>query len=1070
MRAVGYPLSAAAIALGVLAAAASSSAQTTRTLDDFETVAAWSAHPSDNVSLHIASDTGRHGRAMRLDFDFHGGGGYAIARRTLGIDLPSNYQFSFSLRGDAPTENLEFKLVDASGDNVWWQNRRDVAFPTGWQTVTIRKRHISFAWGPKGGGELDRVAALEISITAGSGGKGTIWLDDLRLTELPPDRPYAGAPVARASSSAPGSAPRLAIDGDPATAWRSAPSSVSPTLDIDFGTARESGGLVLDWAAREFPAAWTIETSMDGARWDTAYAVPRAHGGRAYVPLPEHESRWVRVRVDRASATRGVALGELRVMPLEWAATPNDLFRAIARDAPRGDYPRYWSDQQVYWTVVGVDADPHEALFNEDGALETGKGSFSIEPLVSIGGRLIAWSDARRAASLVDGVAPAVAWRAGDLSLAITAWATGEPGRSSAMASYRVTNQGARAMRGTLYLAIRPFQVNPPWQFLGAPGGAARVRELAWDGEAVRADGGRAVFPLVRPDAFGAMAFDEGSLVERLRRDSLPHDERVVDERGWASGALAYRLELAPGASREVMLEIPLEVPLAPSVARSRFAGADPRRVALAADDLRRTNAAWNALAAHARIVVPAAPEIPATIASTLRYIMINRDGPAIQPGSRSYERSWIRDGSLTSAALLRLGHADVVKRFIEWYAPYQFANGKVPCCVDARGADPVPENDSHGELIFVIAEYWRFTHDTALVRREWPHVERAAAYIDSLRRSRMTSEYASGAKRAFYGLVPQSISHEGYSAKPMHSYWDDAFAYRGLADAAALARVLGLRDDEARWAAARDEMRRDIVASYRLAMAEHRIDYLPGSVELGDFDATSTTVSVSPGGLMSALPDGALRNTFERYWRESSERARRWSRAITPGDTLYPAYTPYEWRTVGTMIRLGWVERAHAMIDFFMSSRRPAAWRQWGEVVWRDPLSPKFVGDIPHTWVGSDFIRSALDLFAYERERDSSLVIGAGVKASWLDHREGVSVDGLRTEYGALTWRMTRDGGAVRVAIEPGLVIPRGGIVVRAPVGFAARRAIVDGASAALSSEGDVTVRRLPAVVRFEP
>jgi hypothetical protein len=33
--------------------------------------------------------------------------------------------------------------------------------------------------------------------------------------------------------------------------------------------------------------------------------------------------------------------------------------------------------------------------------------------------------------------------------------------------------------------------------------------------------------------------------------------------------------------------------------------------------------------------------------------------------------------------------------------APYQFDNGKVPCCVDDRGSDPVPENDSHGEQTF---------------------------------------------------------------------------------------------------------------------------------------------------------------------------------------------------------------------------------------------------------------------------------------------------------------------------------------------------------------------------------
>jgi hypothetical protein len=35
---------------------------------------------------------------------------------------------------------------------------------------------------------------------------------------------------------------------------------------------------------------------------------------------------------------------------------------------------------------------------------------------------------------------------------------------------------------------------------------------------------------------------------------------------------------------------------------------------------------------------------------------------------------------------------------------------------VDWRGADPVPEHDSHGELIFAVAEVWRYTKDRAFL------------------------------------------------------------------------------------------------------------------------------------------------------------------------------------------------------------------------------------------------------------------------------------------------------------------------------------------------------------------
>src|SRR5438105_3939532 len=128
--------------------------------------AQWSPHPSDGVEMHLARD----GDVNRIDFDFHGHGGYAIARRSIDLDLPSNYQFTFRVRGDAPPENLELKLI--RGDDVWWLNRRDFAFPREWTTLKTKKRQIAFAWGPAGGGAATHIEAMEVVVTAGNGGKG----------------------------------------------------------------------------------------------------------------------------------------------------------------------------------------------------------------------------------------------------------------------------------------------------------------------------------------------------------------------------------------------------------------------------------------------------------------------------------------------------------------------------------------------------------------------------------------------------------------------------------------------------------------------------------------------------------------------------------------------------------------------------------------------------------------------------------------------------------------------------------------------------------------------------------
>jgi hypothetical protein len=86
-------------------------------------------------------------------------------------------------------------------------------------------------------------------------------------------------------------------------------------------------------------------------------------------------------------------------------------------------------------------------------------------------------------------------------------------------------------------------------------------------------------------------------------------------------------------------------------------------------------------------------------------------------------------------------------------------------------------------------------------------------------------------------------------------------------------------------------------------------------------------------------------------------------------------------------------------------------------------------VGDLPHGWVASDFIRSALDLFAYERDADGALVVGAGIPPEWIDG-DGVAVKNLRTPYGPLSYSLKKEGAAVVLQVADGLRVPPGGVV----------------------------------------
>ncbi|HYQ91683.1 MAG TPA: hypothetical protein VES89_06310, partial [Candidatus Competibacteraceae bacterium] len=693
------------------------------------------------------------------------------------------------------------------------------------------------------------------------------------------------------------------------------------------------------------------------------------------------------------------------------------------------------------------------------GMLEVDKGGFSIEPFLYVDGRLITWAEAQPIQELEQGYLPipSVVWRYEPLLLRITAFATGKPGASTLYARYLLSNSSAERQHVSLFLAMRPFQVNPPWQTLNViVGGASPIRELSYKEGRVRVNREKVVLPLTTPDRFGAARFEHGPITDFLAAGKLPAQDSVIDPFGYASGALEYIIDLPPHDSREIYLAIPFHEPPLPTALMSVEEAAVRGRTELTA-----AIHDWQGQLNRVEIQVPPAAErLVRVLKSNLAYILINRAGPAIHPGPRTYARSWIRDGALTSSALLSMGYPDEVREFIRWYAGYQFPDGKIPCCVDHRGADPLPEHDSHGEFIYAIMEYYRYTHDVGFLNELWPAVVKTVDYIDFLRRQRLTDAYRTPELRQCYGLVPESVSHEGYLAHPVHSYWDDFFTLRGLKDAATMAVVLGETEKAANFAALRDAFHQDLLESIRCTMGKHGIEYLPASAELGDFDPNSTAIALDPGGEQQDLPQAALRQTFDNFYTYFRRRA--------DGEVGWDNYTPYEIRVAGALVRLGQRQRALDVLDFFLADQRPAVWNQWPEIVWSDPRAPNFIGDLPHTWIGSDYIRVLRSLFAFEEESDQSLVIAAGVPYAWLENTAGISVKRLPTYHGTLNYTLQREApGKLRLTLTGDIVLPPGHLVIRPPMSL--RGLTVNGKASTLFDAEHATITEFPAEVVLE-
>ena len=140
-------------------------------------------------------------------------------------------------------------------------------------------------------------------------------------------------------------------------------------------------------------------------------------------------------------------------------------------------------------------------------------------------------------------------------------FALGEPESSTVYVRYRVENTSEEPREATLYLAVRPLQVNPPWQH----GGIAAIRTIAVEGTdanaSVRINGREFVQSLTPITAAGAAAFGdhgETEITGAIAAGQLPATRAASDDDGLASAALAYRVDVPPHGTRDVVLAFPL--------------------------------------------------------------------------------------------------------------------------------------------------------------------------------------------------------------------------------------------------------------------------------------------------------------------------------------------------------------------------------------------------------------------------------------------------------------------------------------------------------------------------------
>jgi F5/8 type C domain-containing protein len=829
-------------------------------------------------------------------------------------------------------------------------------------------------------------------------------------------------PIITANPSAQTPSTEPLMDGDSRTAWQGS-GDTDETIEIDLRRGFNLTGLHIEWG-ESYAADAVLEVSDDGEHWQTHAEMTGGIGRYDVVVGQERMARHLRLTLGELSdPSRPIEIKELSLRGVGEAISATMLYQSAAKKWPAGYYPEQARRRQSYWTVVGLPRDTEETLLDEYGSVEARAGRPMVMPyLVTDQGEMITAADATELTqTLVDGwlPLPTVVWELEGLTLTIEVVPAGQPGASATFVRYRLTNTSDTSQQGELFLAIRPHQVNPAWQHGGVAGvHAIDYAEISGQTHAVKVNGEPVYIAMDKPTGFGATGFRNGDIIGFIAKGSLPAETLAEDDEGLASAAMSFDYALKPGKSRDVALAIPLHgnADDVAQILNGGRTGTGASDVSASFDRLKTERAAaWRDKLNKVDVSV-GDREVTDTLRAQAGYILINQDGDAIQPGSRNYNRSWIRDGSITATALMRMGLQDEALRYIRWYADRVPDSGLVPPILNTDGtgyhgwgADI--EYDAQGQFVYLVMEYYRLTGDKAFLRE---HLDKLTAVMrttaELCERTRQPGHMPdTPARERFAGILPPSISHEGYS-DPMHSYWDDYWALKGWHDLAEAAEILG--EPELKWWADTEYQKfaGAVRSTIDATVAFKQIDYLPSSADLGDPDPTSISIGIYPCKQLDVMRPDLLTNTYDQYFASVVERAK-------PGVKF--GYTPYEIRNVTSFALLGQPERAQVLFDFLMLGRRPAGWRHLAEVVHSNERLGSYIGDMPHTWVGSGYVHAVLSMIFVNQ--DDQLRLFVATPKHWLEN-DGVTLRDVPTHFGKLNLKAKLTGETLHVNIGEGL------------------------------------------------
>ncbi len=122
----------------------------------------------------------------------------------------------------------------------------------------------------------------------------------------------------------------------------------------------------------------------------------------------------------------------------------------------------------------------------------------------------------------------------------------------------------------------------------------------------------------------------------------------------------------------------------------------------------------------------------------------------------------------------------------------------------------------------------------------------------------------------------------------------------------------------------------------------------------------------------------------------------------------------------------------------------------------------------MPHTWVGSDFIKLVRTMFVHENA--DSLHLALGIRPHWLDDPKGVEIAGFPTPWGKVGYHAHRSADRTIIDFDPLPEAPPAGVTWHSHQSGDNHRALADDQPTPITPDGRINLQRLPRRLVIEP